>query len=643
MTFEIDPDIWLAARVTFGRRWWGLIFPVGICAGVIAASGPNGSLRHVFTLVASAMPRNPWPAHGDPALLAVALVMFVSAPLEVTRMLELERRGVLDHTRLCGRPPSRVLAALLATYVFVPFVTGAALLIVNRIQFGGEFGVVWIAALLMTIVLDMALVGFSVLGQSAVLPLLIACYAVLGTAIYLGWFADAAVHRAQAIAALVALGALPVAVRLACRRLERPVQRLGLPTWSSPASMIARALPHAGPPEFVRQLRRSTIQQARFFEVIAGLFLAAFATATYGHASGWSRSAMVGPVVLMNALPFLIVLFAAVAIATTTRSEFQSGSFDLVRLTAQEPESIAAGWYAGISLPFWIVALAIPLMLRFAAPDMFATSTRAGPALWWRSPLLWLLLGTPAMLLPAWALVEPFQRRPPTTYFVYGIAAWYALIVMAGGPPASSEFRAAHPIASEVSDLTGRVPTLGGEALSLTSVLVMFPLATTIALGAVAGRIRRPDGPALAGPAAAAAVFAVAWSLRVVNVNVLPSVIVAVVPLVASFVGEERPVPSRPWIRVGLAMAAAFVSVAGVKASLGIDTALAVTTAAASALALGTAVLGHELLHRWTVAALGLPIVMMLAVLRFPRPPVLLLAGAFVALAIVHARRCRSG
>ena len=71
-------------------------------------------------------------------------------------------------------------------------------------------------------------------------------------------------------------------------------------------------------------------------------------------------------------------------------------------------------------------------------------------------------------------------------------------------------------------------------------------------------------------------------------------------------------------------------------ATIGLEAGLAAAAAACAALALGTAILGHELLSRWTMAAIGLPAALMLGILQSARPPVAWLAAAFFAAAMAH-------
>lgn len=575
MIVDLDPDLRLYTRLTLGRGWrlvttvtlW-TIGIVGLMTGVVR---PFGN------------PRVP----GDPGFLPIALLLLMVAPSRAAaRLLDLERGGLLDQTRLCGRPPSRVLLAFVVGSTWSSLLL-AIVLLGNRPQL--QPADVWLAVLVFLLALDIALIVYGTLPPDMapdsrfVAPLLfIVAIGGLTALTVLGWITENGLStqgfdRWEQATLLVAIAALPAAGWLAARRLERPAVSAGRSGAQTFTEWLARAIPRLGPPEFQRQLRRGLLSGGALVTMVA----APLAVVAGVYVWRTSTTFDLRPLAL-NAVPYAVLLVGAFAVSMTVRAELESATVDLVRLTPQTPEAVSVSWYAAIALPFWIGALLSAVALRVAAPEVFAFS--------------WALVAI-AFMWPAFSLAEGFQQRKPGTYLWLPLVAalWVMFYIVALSMTA--------------------VPPAPALRWAPRIDHVFAALTTFVALGAASGRLRRRDGPALVGAAAVAAVAAVGLSFRVPVLHALafPRVAPGVLALLASFAAEERDRPTSPWTRVGIAASAAFVSIASIAWHQDVSAGAAAAAGVCAALALGSGILVHERWWRIPALSFGLRAAVMLA------------------------------
>jgi len=581
MIHDLDPDVRLSTRLAVGPSWHGSLDALlwfGAIAGFSALRGIDPQ-KGIVTERA--------------AVEAAAVLSLMVAPSRpFARLLDLERTGVLDHVRLCGRPPLRTLLAFAAGSMW-PFVAlAAALFAVDLLRLEGTAGTIRFGLILFVIVLDLALLTFAT-GPGRVRDgwVITVGFGMLAFGGYLGVLALEALGylsptvfdwRLQ-LAALAGAGALPPSVWMAVRFMRRPAR---VRSWSRARLtyevVFARYVPRDGPPELLRRLRSSvgavgatTIGAQCVFAVIA-MIVARRSRLMYGD--------------MINALPYIGLPAVAIATAVAVRHEIQSRSIELVRLTPQRPAAIALGWFAGLALPFWTAALFAVVALRVVAADVAQFS--------WSLPAL-------ALLLPAVALLEGLELRLPGSYG--------ALFLLVAGL-----------IVEPYIQTLPRLTPIGGIPTSTTPWGLHLPLlvpifVTVVALAAACGRVDRPDGPALAGGAAVAAIAAVALGARLVQPTIAyPRTVIGVLPLFGGLFAEERMPRSAPWLRLGIVAFAAFVSVDLVTAEGRIPMDAALVTGACAAVAVAIGLLAHELWGRRLVVSLGVQLLTLMVVLRFP-------------------------
>jgi hypothetical protein len=582
VTFHLDPDLRLYTRLTLGRGWrlatTVALWTIGVAALVGGVISPFGNRR----------------VPGDPGFLPIALlILMVAASRAAVRLLDLERGGLLDQTRMCARPPFRVLLAFVTGSTW-PSLILAGVLLASRQHI--QPADVALAGLVFLLALDIALLVYGMLppdiapdSRFAAPLLFIVAIGGLAALNALGWITDDALaavefSRAEHATALVAVAAVPVAVWLACRRIKRPARAASRSGATTYVEVLARAIPRLGPPEFQKQLRRGLLSGGVMVTVIVAP-LAVLAGVYASH----SPSLVVLRPVALNAVPYAVMLIGAFAVSMTVRAELESATVDLVRLTPQSPEIVALSWYAAIALPFWIGAALAAGALWVSAPDVFVFS---------RALIVF------AVAWPACSLAEGFQQRKPGTYL------WLPYFA-AGGILA---FILAMSIA--LATPGGRLPTL----FTPGSVAFAVSLMAVVLIGASAGRLRRRDGPPLAGLAAAAGVVAIAFALRE---PVLPRFVYAriapgVLAVLASFFAEERDVPSAPWMRLGVVAGAAMAATSIVAAMEGATIAGSMATGVCAALGMGIGLLSHERLWKIPVLSFALRAGVLLALERAP-------------------------
>lgn len=427
--------------------------------------------------------------------------------------------------------------------------------------------------------------------------------------------------------------ALPVAVYAAHERLKRPPQDRTRAYGGRLSSALAALIPEAAPVELSRQLRCTLCS--------AGTLVTLAATPVVVLVVAWTapRDPMSLRWFALNAIPYGAVLIGAFAMSATIKREHESRAIDLVRLTTQSPESIALAWFVAIAVPF-VAAAALGAFALFAVD-------RPVFMLGWTLPAL-------ALAMPAIALCEGFQRRSPGAYI------WGSFGVFAVATPF---------LVIQTFSIRGPriAPAINGY--------VVFPiLVTTLALGAAVGRLRRPDGPALAGGAAIAGVATMAmWLQSLPPMWPQTRLLAGLLAIAASFAAEERRPATAPGRRLAVTMTAAAIAAtlvaAGggggpgtVAARLSIIPGYSLATTAALAgagvaFAVGTGLLVHELTWRVPVASLALRVGIHFALHyramsifwnpgpRIPLPApwlgvgdVLALAAAFAIAYAAHAR-----
>lgn len=599
----LDPDLWLYSRLTLGRGWrlLGSVTIVAIgTAGWITLPMFNRSAELVR----------------DARFLPLAfLLLMIGPPRGVARLMDLENGGLLDQTRMTGRPSRRVLLMFLIGSTW-PFLIASLMLLTQHIRVQADPGSLVIAAVVFVAAVDVALMAYGTLPADMTTDsrfftplLLIAGFVALNFLVSVEWIRLRAFGRSEARATFaVVAAALPLVWWLACRRLERPAAKGFRAGARHFLGVVSRLVPRAGAPELTRQLRSGLLSGGTLATIlVAPLSIVLIAMRTTDLVPAQKDAAL-------NAIPFLVSLIAWFAVSSTVRGAIDSGTIDLVRVTPQRAEAITLGWYAGIALPYWIATLL------------------AGAALWLVGdrPTVPLAAIAIPLMIPAVSLAEGLQRRRPGTYLWFPLFA--AMPLLAYGlyapmllPPS---------IYRHLMEVTGTKGTLLPRDVYMAALQALpdyewrtlvppFPLnlrvlvpvlATVVALGAAAGRIRRLAGPSLSGPAAAAAVCAVVIATRMMPLTAFPHALAGILVILASFAAEEGAILTRPWTRVGVVAGAAFGAVVLVTHQAAISWSGSLVTAIAAASALGAALLIHEMTWQIRVLSLALRSVFFLAV-----------------------------
>jgi hypothetical protein len=610
MLIDLDPDLWLCTRLLFGRRWrWALASITLGCAGLVVAEWPY---RHRTYMLLS----RDGPAGGNGNIVPfVVLLLAVAAAAPAVAVAALERSELFDCTRLCGRPPIRILAALAAGWMWPAVALAGVLLGLNQTFWHSSAEV---ASSIVLIFLLTAFIGLVVLAclpahasPIAVSGLLIGGGFIGGFTALLILFETHEIHRLTIIGPAMIV-AIPIAFWLASRRLDRP-----RPAWGRGRdffSRLRRLVPPPGPAEFNRTLR-STVAPAVGIAIFQSVAIVAVLVFAQRLQASNARDAAIAYMVM---LPYTSIMVGGLAALASAQRQFGQPGLELVRLTSQRPEAIAFGLYAGNALPFLIVAEAVVAVFRFASPGLFAAGPRA----------MWLLVAAVGIVVPAVFLADGLDRR------------WSGRMLLMSPPIVL--------LLSGFNRLVAGRTVLAPWHLHLEAVIPCA--AWAIALGVAIGRIRRPVGPALVGPAAAAAIAAIALATAAVPAGAYPRAVVALLLVSGSLFAEDTEPPSAPWTRVAIGAASAAVMVALILQQTDNASASIATTAACAALALGVGLLGHELLARWPGVSLALPIVAVAAILRTftaSVPPALqpvdvaVLATVFAAACLAHpaARR----
>jgi hypothetical protein len=569
---EIDPELRLYTRLALGRGWRLAISIAAWTAGITWLTIDP----HVF-ITFNYSGRGPKPP--DPGFLPLALLLLMFAPSRaVARLLDLERGGLLDQTRLCGRPAGRTLLAFLVGSTW-PYLLVSALFLITHVRLAGGPASALLGLVVFVAALDVSLVIYgavpaSMIGDSRFITPLVATLAIVSlmTLQQFEWTRRMAFDEPAAQVTVAAiLAVLPVGVWLAMRRLERPSQsavRSGAP---GIMEVLSRAIPRGGPPEFNRQLRCAVLSGGTLVTLLVAPALMVIIVGVAPERPADVKTALV------NALPYFIMGIGAFATASTARREIESSTADLVRLTPQSPESIVLSWYVALALPFWTAtALAVGTLLLVDRRALFFS--------WWLPAL--------AMMLPAVGLAEALQGRKPGTFL------WLPVVMVPFLLPLPRE-------------LFPRPPW----DLNLRPLVVAF--ATVGALGIAAGRLRRPAGPALVGAAAVAAVAAFVLSTRLVGRLTFPHVVIGLLAIAASCGAEERAVPTAPWRRVGLLGSAAFVMAVLVSHEAGIFWPASLIGGAGAALGLGYGLLIHEVAWRIPLLSFALRASVLAAIERW--------------------------
>jgi len=574
---ELDPDVRLYAQLTLGRGLrrativglW-TIAVIGLASGYIPS--PFGDPR----------------APSRVELLLPALFILLLAPARaITKLFDLERGGPLDQTRMCGRPPRRILAAF-AIGSTAPYVLAAAVLLAAHLRahdamqpltlaaicFFGAFA----AGLVVYGTLPAAMAPDSRFGRALLLAVALSGAFALDR---LGWLEINAPSAGERATMWMAFAACAPAAWMACRRIRRAAgARVGGGT-ALVGDLVRRVVPRAGTPEFARQLRCTLLSGG----TLATILVAPVAAGLIGY------SVRPYPADYFSAVPVIvagILLIGGVAASMTARREIETRTLDFVRITPQTPEQIAISWYAALAMPFWIAAL-----LAFGAAWLAAPAVARATS--------WHLIAF-ALLAPAVTMAEGFQRRAPGTYIGLMLLGAFPLVLSArvlGIEMQGWQSHAAPP-------------------WNLHMWTVVPVLLTVAAIGVAAGRIRRASGPALDGLAAGAAVAVVALAFRgpAIESYIYPRLIVAVLALAGSFAASEAGTPE--WPRIGLLMSLTAAIVGALAMHAGLQPTEYAATGLAAALALGASVLVHELLWRVPLLSLAARIALFLAILRLP-------------------------
>jgi hypothetical protein len=631
MTFEIDPDLRLATRVAFGHGW-RLGLNVGLFAIVMAG-------LTWFKEAGVAVARIGWPTSGDPVHVLVLVVLMAAPAIPLSGyLLDLERRGLLDHVRLCGRSPHRLLLLLLSGLA-LPLVL--PVLMVAFVPPGVHLntGILRLGLVISTAALDIALIVFgtlpAVVSQEGP-ALFTGATAIVTTAamtalFWIGWLPVQPASSLQLIAGVVALASLPVAMRVAGRRVARPGRSAPAGRVLRFTAALRRLAPQSHTPEFTRFLRTTLPLAIGSAVIVCAWDVGLAGLARYNGVSFplTLRRDETPFAMFLYAGPCTVLALGAIKLWDLVRQEFESGRIDLVRLSAQSPSAVGLGWYVATALPFAAAAL----------PPLLIAASIVSPLQIPRPVAAWGLMAAGAAL-PALSLAASLARRTGVYRVVYLPLTILSSIAI---------LRAGSVILLRGRDL---------EPWRVALIAVIPWLVTLIALAASVGRLRRPDGPALVGAGAWAAIAAIAVCARAVPLDLFPRFVVLNLALAASWVADVRAVPTPPWRRLAIAGGAALAGTLLVMGGTGLEIPTMLTTAAGATLAVGVGLLAYELWDR-PLLSFGQPIVLIVSLAGVPwvtlraalnprtawptLPPLhaahlAALAATLVALAIAHAR-----
>ncbi|HEV3141833.1 MAG TPA: hypothetical protein VGY57_15010, partial [Vicinamibacterales bacterium] len=416
---NFDPHFQFFTRLAFGKGVHRTITVLALTVGVAVAA----IAAHLVAPFISPGLRG---FTGDRGILflAYALAAFTSC-LPAARVLELEAAGFFDQIRMCGRPSAALLTQLIAGTLWPHAAVVLALLTANVVIFHGAVGTLAVAAGTGVVALDVSLwiaiqrmrslPPVAIAEANAVKPLFLWVASVVTAPLFsLRWADGNAYARNEVIIGVSAAALLPLLFWRMARRIDRPIA--GRPRWQPRlgATRLARMIPRSGPPEFVRQLRSSTALSGGFGVALwpqLGLLGVAIVERRFALPADTREN-------LFGAIPILIAAASGILVTAMVRQEMQSGTIDLVRLTAQPPETTALGWYAGIAMPSWIAALLAAATVIAISPTL---ATRVS---------FWQLFAAAALVSPAIGLADGLAPRRMET--LLALAATTLMTVAAG-------------------------------------------------------------------------------------------------------------------------------------------------------------------------------------------------------------------
>jgi hypothetical protein len=574
MKFEIDPDVWLFSRLTFGRGARAIANLAVALAFLVVGLAGVGRDTAAWSGLSDVL-------HVD-LLLGGALILCILAPVAaLTQLINLERQGLLDVIRLCGRSPLRLLLTASAGSMWANVVVSASLLVSYLWRFTDPNAAL-LALLALAAALTVAWFAYgcppgiaTTTSQSFSVPVLLK--AIAPVVILPGYFqvlrADW-VHRLvfddpRALATFAIVGAaLPAAAWIAARQLRRQPSSVVRQRRPRRFARLAWGAAGIGPPEMIRQVRR--------FGSPLILLAAALAMGVVV-----LRATVRAPVPPLGFLPYIVVTLGALLIEATVFQEFQSGTIDLIRLTPQSPAAVVVGWYAGIALPFGAVAVFLALSLQFAA-----RGARLVPAV-----SLPIVAGV-AALMPALAIVDGFLQRTPGTYLLlYPMLGFLALVTAEYGH---------NPLVTPMATTSWRWPL--GALLAMAAVIPTLSLA-----------IGRFGWPKATGVGRAAGVtVAAAVCVWVVFPQVFPRLVVALLVLCATSVADDRAASAR-WLASVAGIA--FASVVGLAWTSGLSAGASLITGVGASMAF---IIGRLTSSLSPALALRLPLILIFVVLLPP-------------------------
>ncbi len=531
----IDPNLWLFSRLALGRGWKPIVLLV---AGVAVGAA-------LWLRVWSMPILLPVRTTADPGFLFLAYLLLCAGPiLSVARLLDLENGGLLDLTRLSGQQIPRVLAMVLVGTSW-PYVFASAVCIGLHSRIDGDPWSAIVAAFLLGAAVGAALLTYWALPAAMVtdsaflMPLLgILAFVALNFLQMVTWIQQRQLDhpRARATMATIAL-VLPVAWWLACRRLRRPrvLARRGA---TDLFDTVSRVIPRVGPPEFLRHLRCTVLSGG----TLATLLLAPTIVIVVALRTSDVRSDLRN--VALMAMPFFVALIGPFAMLSSARRAIETRTIDLARITPQRAVSVVVGWWAGVSMPYWIATvLALGALAVVGVLRLPPAGARAGAVVFVS------VLALIAFAFPAIALAERLHRRRTGAYLVTLLfmalpVLMYAttreevptsLIMSIRGNPRPSladfeSFRFAEDNRMRaLPDLEWRHGAWDGthymwrrQTVAPQFIPLLVFLLTILPLAAAAGRFERAHGPSFAGGAVLGAVAAVALILGALPLMAMP-------------------------------------------------------------------------------------------------------------------------
>lgn len=344
MAWELDPDLALHSRLSFGRRPWRWL------------------LLTIATSVAASVVTS-----GDrvPTILAVAglALMAAAAPYGALCVMALERNHRLDLLRLTGRAPLRLMLASLLGTSWLLMALGVSLLLASR-----HAGVVQPLAVL-SMGMSAALILLSTPGlhdadermQLVVVMIVAVCITAAG------WTAPVPILLLAGGAA-AAGAALPIALQR--MRRHRSVRSRAL---RNPLRGMVR-LSRSRRPEFSRSVLSSGSL------MIAALILGGPNTLGLPLRAWmeWPRPDPAGWAVPLGFVAYIALTIAALGCSTRARVEHASGGLDRIRLSPQHPWAVVLEMAAGISLPLLLLSTWGIGWVCLGSPS--AAAVRAWPA-----------------------------------------------------------------------------------------------------------------------------------------------------------------------------------------------------------------------------------------------------------------------